>query len=90
METQDWSPGEIARLGDEIYERDLRSLLETDENIGKFVVIDVLTGGYEIDADHLTASRRARIRFPNGRRYALRVGYPAAGTVGGSLRRRQT
>ena len=40
---------EIARRGEEIYERDLRARLETEENRGKFLVIDIATGAYEID-----------------------------------------
>jgi hypothetical protein len=40
---------EFARRGDEIYERDLRPHVEAG-NEGKFIVIDIETGGYEIDA----------------------------------------
>jgi hypothetical protein len=32
---------EIARRGEEIYERDLRVRLATEENRGKFLVIDI-------------------------------------------------
>ena len=39
---------EIARRGEEIYERDLRANLETEENRGKFLIIDIATGAYEI------------------------------------------
>ena len=38
---------EIERRGQEIYESRLRSLLETEENIGKIVSIDVESGDYE-------------------------------------------
>ena len=34
---------EIARRGEEIYERDLRARLETVENRGKFLSIDINT-----------------------------------------------
>jgi len=36
---------EIARRGEEIYERDLRAKLETEENRGQFLIIDIATGG---------------------------------------------
>ena len=35
---------EIARRGEEIYERDLRTKLETEENRGQFLIIDITTG----------------------------------------------
>ncbi len=39
---------EIGRRGQEIYESRLRALLETEENIGKIVSIDIDSGDYEI------------------------------------------
>ncbi|MEX2219373.1 MAG: hypothetical protein WD749_11530 [Phycisphaerales bacterium] len=62
-------PGEIAQRGAQIYEERLRPLLEPEHN-GKFVVIDVDTGEYELDQDHLAASDRGRRQAP--RRTALR------------------
>ncbi len=43
----------------------LRQLLEPD-NIGKFLVIDIEMGEYEIDADGDAASIRARNKHPEG------------------------
>ena len=47
---------EIARRGEEIYARDLRARLETEENRGKFLIIDIESGAYEIDREDLTAT----------------------------------
>jgi len=47
-----YSKEEFARRGDEIYERDLCPHVEAG-NEGKFIVIDIETGAYEIDADEL-------------------------------------
>jgi hypothetical protein len=44
----------FARLGDEIYERDVRPRIEAGDE-GKFMVIDIDTGAYEIDEDELVA-----------------------------------
>ena len=55
-----YSKEEFARRGDEIYERDLRPHVEAG-NEGKFIVIDIDTGAYEIDADH-ALSLRALLR----------------------------
>ena len=50
------SDAEIDRRGQEAYERYIRGKVETAENIGKQIVIDVETGDYEIDSDGLAAS----------------------------------
>jgi len=78
---------EFARRGDEIYERELRTLQET-ENEGKFVAIDIESGTYEVDENELAASDRLRARVPNaqiwlrriGSRYAHRFGFHPAST----------
>jgi hypothetical protein len=75
---------EIAARGRDIYEQQLRHKLEP-ENIGKFLVIDVETGEYEIDEDDLAASMRAYRNKPEGVRYGLRIGYPTSGTIGNAL-----
>jgi hypothetical protein len=52
-----YSKEEFARRGEEIYERDVRPRVEAGDE-GKFVVIDIDTGAYEIDEDELAASDR--------------------------------
>ena len=55
-----YSKEEFARRGDEIYDRDIRLRVEAD-NEGKFVVIDIETGDFEVDADELGASDRPSV-----------------------------
>ena len=74
---------EIANRGREIYEQHLRGLLEPENN-GKFIVIDIETGEYEIDADDLAASMRAFNKRPEGVRYGMRIGYTSSGVLGSS------
>ena len=84
-----FSKEEFARRGDEIYERDIRPRVEPADE-GKFVVIDIETGEYEVDQDELAASDRLLARRPDaqmwtrrvGSRYARRFGprYGASGT----------
>lgn len=76
---------DVIEQGELIYERDLRSLLEPSQ-IGQFVVIDVDTGRYEVDADEREAIRRVRLVNPAGRRYLKRVGFRCAHRIGGHLR----
>jgi hypothetical protein len=74
---------EIARRGQMLYDRDIRTLVEP-ENIGKYVVIDIETGQYEVGEDQLaTAAERALDKRPEAALYLVRVGYPAAARIGG-------
>lgn len=75
-------PGEVARLGADLYRSRLRTLLEPGHN-GKYVVIDVDTGEYEIDPEHIAAVDRAAAKHPRARLYATRVGWGVLGRLGG-------
>lgn len=79
---------ETARLGDEIYERDIRRQVENDHD-GEVVAIDVGTGNWAIADRELAAVRRLRARQPDAIDiWLLRVGYRAMANIGGgSLRR---
>ena len=65
---------DAARRGNEIYERDIRTLVEA-ENKGKFVAIDIETGEWEMDADQIAAGDRLRARLPDAQTFMTRVGY---------------
>ena len=73
---------EIDRRGQEMYERYIRSKVETAENIGKQIVIDVETGDYEIDSDGLAASRRLLAKHPDAALFGARIGYDAVYALG--------
>lgn len=68
--------------GEEWYETQIRAQVEAD-NFGKYLVIDVTTGHYEIDSNHISAVERARASNPNADLYSMRVGFPALGKMGG-------
>ena len=68
-----YSKEEFARRGDEIYEHDIRPHVEAAHE-GKFVLIDIETGAYEIDVDELAASDRLLARNPNAQIWVTRVG----------------
>jgi hypothetical protein len=76
---------EIGRRGSEIYENQLRAQLETEENIGRIVSIDIVSADYEIDDDLLVAGLRLQQRRPEALIYGKRIGYNAVYAVGGSL-----
>jgi hypothetical protein len=75
------STEEIARLGQERYDRDIRAKVEPLHR-GEFLVVDVLTGEYEIAEDDLIASDRLLARIPQAILYGLCIGHPAAYRIG--------
>ena len=79
---------EIARLGEGIYERDIRREVE-DVHDGDFVAIDVESGRWVLAGSELDAAERLRERQPDAINiWLLRVGYRAIASIGGgSLRR---
>ena len=78
---------EIARVGDEIYERDIRAQVETDHH-GKIVAIDVDSEDYAIGDGIIDASDRLRAVRPDAHVRFVRVGYKAVHRFGGSSVRR--
>lgn len=74
---------ETARLGDEIYERDIRRHVEVDHH-GEFVSIDVDSGSWAISDDLLTAARLLREQRPDAIDvWSVRVGHRALHHFGG-------
>ena len=77
------SSGEKAQ---QLYTR-LQEKIETPENIGKFVVLEVESGDYEIDDEGIGSSRRLQSRHPGATLYALRIGYKTTVSFCGGLER---
>jgi len=85
MNNDAWKNKEIASRGWKIYEDRLKNDLEP-ENIGKFLVIDVESGDYEISDDEMEAVDRAMERHANGMLYLMRIGFRTMGKMGAGLR----
>ena len=79
---------DVARLGKEIYQRDIRRQVEAD-HVGAMVCIDVETGSWAMGDELLEAADRLRERRPDAVNvWAERVGYKTvAGIGGGPLQR---
>lgn len=71
----------IASRGKSIYNEKIREWAEPKEK-GKFAVIDVYGGDYEIDANHAAAVSRLVKRRPEAITYTIRVGCPTAFKTG--------
>ena len=81
------SAAEVGKLGRALYEQRLRAMVESAEQIGKEIVIDVDSGDYEIDEDGLRATDRLRARHPDADIYGIRIGYSAVYSLDGPLER---
>jgi hypothetical protein len=79
-----YSKEEIAQRGQAIYDEQLWQKVEAQkENIGKFLVVDIETGDYEVDEQEIPAFHRMRERHPDGAFFLIRIGYPTAYKMGG-------
>ncbi len=72
---------EIAERGQALYENAIRDSLGPNAR-GKFLVLDIETGDYEIDSDELAAVKRAREKHPGAAFYILRVGHQTVYRLG--------
>ena len=78
---------ETARLGDEIYERDIRHKVEADHH-GEIVSIDVDTGLWAIGEELREAVEQLRTQRPQAIDvWSLRVGHRGVYKFGGSALR---
>ncbi len=73
---------EIATRGEEIYERAIRSKVESQFE-GFFLVMDIETGEYELDRGDLAAAKQMLAKHPDAILYGLRIGHRAAYRLGG-------
>jgi tellurite resistance protein len=79
-----WSREEVARRANEFYESSIREIVETDENIGKMIIIDAETGDYAIGQNDIKAVETLRQENPNAQLFGIRVGYDVAVALGGA------
>ena len=79
------SSEETAQRGEELYQKHIRAQVETTENIGKIIAINLTTGNYEIDKDLLVACHRLKANQPDAVTWIERIGYDAVYAIGGTL-----
>lgn len=80
---------ETARLGKEIYERDIRHLVEADHH-GQVVAIDIDSGSYALGENAIDASELLRSCHPDAVVWLMRVGHETLYRFGGSSLRRSS
>lgn len=76
---------QIVRRGEELYEREIRAQVEPQHK-GRFLVVDVESGDYEIADTAIEAIDRAQAKRADAPLYILRVGYRTAYKFGARMR----
>jgi hypothetical protein len=87
METILLSREEVAKRAKKIYETKLRQQVETAENIGKMIIIDVETEEYAINKTGLESAHYLKEKHPNARLFGICIGYNVAASFGGVVKR---
>ena len=85
MSFSKFSDEEITQRGKELYDSQIRSQVETPENIGKIVSINIETGEYEIGDDLIVTSLKLRSKQSDAALWSERIGFNAVYAVGGTL-----
>jgi len=81
MPYADYAAQEVELRGEALYMEHIRDKVHPQHQ-GKFLVIDIETGEYEIDADDLVATKQLLANHPNAVIYGLRIGHLAAYRIG--------
>ncbi len=78
---------EVARRARQLYKNSIRQQVETNEDIGKMVIIDFESGDYKVDDTGLKAARKLSPKHPHSRLFGLRMGYNVAVSFDGVIER---
>ena len=69
---------ELAQRAKTVYQRFIQHKIQP-EDVGKYLVIDLEIGEYEMDTDDVAASMRAYQKKPVAERYCIRLGHRTTG-----------
>jgi hypothetical protein len=75
LETIFWTTDEVVATGLKIYEQRIRPLVETPENVGKMLTLDVETGEYKIGTNSIESAIELKQNRPMARLFTVRIGY---------------
>ncbi len=87
MQTILLSREEVAPRARLLYKNSIRQQVETNENIGKMVIIDLESGDYKVDETRLKAARKLSAKHLHSRLFDLRMGYNVAVSFSGVIER---
>jgi hypothetical protein len=78
---------EVAKRATELYKNGIRQQVETEDNIGKMVIIDIETGEYAVDKIGIESAQYLRNKNPLARLFGIRIGYKVAASFSGEMER---
>ena len=82
-----YSGQETGERGSALYQK-VRPHVETPENIGKLLSLDIETGDYELGVDgNFDAQRKLQAKHPGAAIFTTRIGYNAVYALGGVVER---
>ncbi len=81
MQTITRTPQEVFQRGIELYEQQIKAQVERGDR-GKFLVINIETGDYEMGADDVLAAKRAKSLFSDAPLFSMRVGHAVPYRIG--------
>ncbi len=87
LETIFWTTEEVVAAGSKLYEQKIRPLVETPENIGKMLTLDVETGEYKIGVNTIEGASELKQNRPMARLFTLRIGHDVGVSFGGLIER---
>jgi hypothetical protein len=83
LETIFWTTDEVVATGLKMYEQRIRPLVETPENVGKMLTLDVETGEYKIGTNSIESAIELKQNRPMARLFTVRIGYDVGVSFGG-------
>lgn len=83
IETTLWTAEKVISTGEKIYENNIRQVVETADNIGKMLTLDVETGEYRIHDQGMKNALELKQQRPMAKLYTLKIGYEVGASFGG-------
>jgi hypothetical protein len=83
LETIFWTTKEVVTAGLKLYEQKIRLLVETPENIGKMLTLDVETGEYKIGSNSIEGAIELKQNRLMARLFTVRIGHDVGVSFGG-------
>ncbi|HLO83425.1 MAG TPA: hypothetical protein VK203_00245 [Nostocaceae cyanobacterium] len=78
---------EVAQRAQKLYDEGIRQQVETEENIGKMVIIDIETGEYSVDKTGIESAHYLRNNNRFARLFGIGIGYKVAFSFCGDMER---
>ena len=78
-----WTTEDVVEQGLKVYDQRIRALVETSENIGKILTLDVETGEYKIGVNTIEGAIELKKNRPMARLFTLRIGHDVGVSFGG-------